>query len=111
MINEQTGLADAGLQAERTTLSWSRTTLAVTAVSGFVARENCQGPTGGIGLFAAGLAVVAAVFASLVTVRREHTLNRCPHRQHSTPRCEVALVGASIVALWLGACPLVLLRV
>lgn len=85
-----------GLQAERTALAWSRTSLAV-LVNGvlLVLKE----PRGGARPLAAGLAVLIAVTIYLVGVRRQRTLARDPLPGRVTARGQVQFVGVAVLVL------------
>jgi hypothetical protein len=88
-----------GLQAERTALAWSRTSLAV-LVNGvlLILKHPGQGD-GPLPAVAAGLAGILALTVYLVGLRRQRTLACQPLPDHITARVEVQLIGAAVLAL------------
>lgn len=99
---------DPGLQAERTTLAWTRTTFAVLAVSGVTALKDCQSHTGPLGFLAAGLAVTVALITWLTSARRQRILSHGKHIRPTELHREAYIVGVSTIALS-GASTLVLM--
>ena len=85
-------------QAERTALSWTRTSLAVLAngVLLVLKEPHRQGP---LLLVAAGLAGLLTLVVFVVGVRRQRTLARRPLPDTVTARVEVQLIGACVLAL------------
>lgn len=88
-----------GLQAERTSLAWSRTSIAVLGNGVLLLLHDIHGHAGPLRLIPAGLAIVVALLTYLVGVRRQHRLRQTPRNQTSPVRREVWLVGMSIVVL------------
>lgn len=92
-------LPDDGLQPERTTLSWHRTSLGVLGNSALLLLRDVDNYAGPLRLLPAGLAAVLAVATYLVGRQRQHQLARRPLPAHLTARWQVRLIGASVVVL------------
>ncbi|MDQ2708099.1 MAG: DUF202 domain-containing protein [Actinomycetota bacterium] len=90
---------DDGLQAERTALSWSRTSLGVLGNGALLLLRDLHDYTGPLRLVPAGLALVVALLTYLVGVRRQRLLMRRPLPQRIAPRREVQVIGASMLIL------------
>jgi uncharacterized membrane protein YidH (DUF202 family) len=88
-----------GLQAERTTLAWTRTSLAVLANGALLLLRDFHGDAGALGLVATCLALVLALSTYLIGVGRHRTLARRPLPARICPRREVYLLGLSVVVL------------
>lgn len=88
-----------GLQAERTALAWSRTSLGV-LVNGvlLILRQPHHYDTP-LRPIAAGLAGIIAVVIYLVGIRRERTLEQRPLPHRVSARTEVQLVGIAVLVL------------
>jgi uncharacterized membrane protein YidH (DUF202 family) len=87
-----------GLQAERTALAWTRTSLAV-LVNGVLLVLKQPRHEGALRPVAALLAGFIAVAIYLVGVRRQRTLARKPLPEHVTARGHVQLVGVAVLVL------------
>jgi uncharacterized membrane protein YidH (DUF202 family) len=88
---------DRGLQAERTALAWTRTSLAIVANGVLLLVKDFPQSGGPLRMSVAGLAAAIAIGAYLVGARRQRVLCRRPLPQRITPRHEVHLVGALIL--------------
>jgi uncharacterized membrane protein YidH (DUF202 family) len=91
--------SEAGLQAERTALAWTRTSLALLANGALLLLSDLRGFPGRLGLVAVGFAVVLALATYLIGLRRQRTLTRRPLPYPLTPRREVYLLGFSVLVL------------
>jgi uncharacterized membrane protein YidH (DUF202 family) len=91
--------SDAGLQAERTGLAWSRTSLAVGANAALLAVRELShvGPT--LGLVPAAMALLLAVATALYGVYRTRVLRGVPLPHPLAASRAVPLLGASVVVL------------
>lgn len=94
-----TGVRDPGLQAERTSLAWARTTFTLLAVAGLSAVRGCQAFTGPVGWLVAGVAVSIALVSWLISTRRQHHLRRCAANAESSVRREAHIVAGATLAL------------
>ena len=88
-----------GLQAERTTLAWTRTSFAFLANGALLMLKDFHGSNGLAALIPAGLAAAVAVSTFLIALQRQRTLARRPLPTRVTPRCPVYLVGVAVVLL------------
>jgi uncharacterized membrane protein YidH (DUF202 family) len=91
--------SDAGLQAERTGLAWSRTSLAVAGNAALLAVREIQhaGPT--LALLPAGLAVAIAVATAAYGRRRTRALRVAPLPSPLAASRAVPLLGWSVGVL------------
>lgn len=92
---------EGGLQAERTTLAWTRTSFAVLGNGVLLVLKQLPHYHGSGPLILAGIAAVVALVAYLIGLQRQRTLERRPLPREITPRREVHLTGGLVLALTL----------
>lgn len=99
----------AGLQAERTDLSWSRTALSC-AVNGalLVMRHHLAGPAI-LETVAGGLAVLLLVLTAVMGARRRRVLETRPLPEALAAPIPIAVLAAGTLALGLATLALILL--
>ena len=85
-----------GTQPERTSLAWTRTSLAVLANGVLLSLRDTRSA---LHLVAAGVAAALALATYLIGVRRQRILAQRPLPNRISPRREVYLTGGAIVAL------------
>lgn len=88
-----------GLQAERTALSWSRTSFGVLGNGALLFLRELHSYPGPFRYVPAALAVAVAVLTFALGVRRQRLLRRRPLPAYLAPRREIRLVGGSIAVL------------
>lgn len=91
--------SDAGLQAERTGLSWSRTSLAVAANAALLAVREIGHASLALALVPASLALVIALATAVYGRRRTARLRHAPLPVPLAPRIAVPVLGWSVVVL------------
>jgi uncharacterized membrane protein YidH (DUF202 family) len=91
--------SDAGLQAERTGLSWSRTSLGVGANAVLLAVRELTHERPGPSLVLAGAAAVLAVVVALYGRRRSARINRAPLPVPLAADRAVPLLGGAVALL------------
>lgn len=90
---------DHGLQAERTTLAWTRTSFAFLANGALLTLKDLHGSDGMAALIPAGLAAVVALITYLIALQRQRALGHRPLPTRITARRLVYLVGAGVLLL------------
>ena len=88
-----------GLQAERTSLAWTRTSLAILANGAVLMLHDIAHHRAGFGLAAAGIAVAVAVLTFIIGVRRQRVLARDPLPDRLTPHTEVVVTTVAVLIL------------
>jgi uncharacterized membrane protein YidH (DUF202 family) len=92
---------ESGLQAERTALAWTRTSLAVLGNGALLVLKQLPHYRSAGPLVLACIAAVVALVTYLIGLRRQRTLVRRPLPHKITPRHELHLVGSLVIALTL----------
>jgi hypothetical protein len=80
-------------------LAWTRTSLAVLANGAILLLRDTHSGAGTLHFVAAGVAAVLAASTYLIGVRRQRLLAQRPLPERISPRREVYLTAASVVAL------------
>ena len=88
-----------GLQAERTTLAWTRTSFALLANGALLTMKNLHSANGLAGLIPALLAATAASCTYLIALQRQRTLEQRPIPAQINPRRQVYIVGMAVLVL------------
>ncbi len=94
-----TSPSDAGLQAERTGLAWSRTSLGVAANAALLAVRELGRASLTPAVAVAVLALIIAGATAIYGRRRSAQLRYSPLPSPLAPRLAVPLLGWSVVAL------------
>jgi len=92
-------LPERGLQAERTILSWSRTSFAFVANGAVLMIKNLHGSVGPAGLIPAILAGAVALGTYAIAFQRQRTLQQHPTPTRINPRRQVYILGIACLAL------------
>jgi uncharacterized membrane protein YidH (DUF202 family) len=93
-----TSRSERDTQPERTSLAWTRTSLAVLANGVLLLLRDTHSA---LQFVAAGSAAVLALSTYLIGLRRQRILARQPLPDRISPRREVYLTGVAIIALTL----------
>jgi uncharacterized membrane protein YidH (DUF202 family) len=88
-----------GLQAERTTLAWTRTSFAFLVNGALLSIKDMHGAKGVAALSAAGVALVAALSSYVISLQRQRTLQQRPIPARITARRQVYIVGVAALLL------------
>jgi uncharacterized membrane protein YidH (DUF202 family) len=93
------GPSHNGLQAERTTFAWTRTSFAFLANGAVLTLKDLHGYNGLGGLMPAGLAAAVALCTYLLAWQRQRTLRRRPLPIRIIARRQVYLVAVAVLLL------------
>ncbi|OSC41887.1 DUF202 domain-containing protein [Mycobacterium decipiens] len=98
-MNQSTAASDRGLQAERTTLAWTRTAFALLVNGVLLTIKDTHGADSPVELIPAGLAAAAASCSYVIALQRQRTLGHRPLPVRITPRRQVYIVGMAVLVL------------
>jgi uncharacterized membrane protein YidH (DUF202 family) len=101
--------SDAGLQAERTGLAWSRTSLAVGANAALLAVRELGHAGPSLALVPAAMALLVSLATAAYGVHRTRVLRNAPLPRPLAATRAVPLLGGSVVVLAVVACAVLLL--
>lgn len=90
---------EGGLQAERTALAWTRTSLALLANGAVLLLRDIRNFPGRLGMAAVGFALLVAVATFAIGRHRQRVLSRRPLPHRLTPRLAVHLLAFSVLVL------------
>jgi uncharacterized membrane protein YidH (DUF202 family) len=99
LTDSTTGARPANDPADRTALSWTRTSFAFLANGALLMIRNLHGPVGPMALIPALLAAAVALCTYLIAVQRQNTLQRHPFPTRITPRPQVYVIGVAMLVL------------
>ena len=91
--------SNSGTQPERTSLAWTRTSLAVLANGFLLLIQHTHRDADQLHFVAASVAALLAVATYLTGVRRQRMLAQRPLPTRISPKREVYLTGGSMIAL------------
>ncbi len=86
-------------QADRTSLSWTRTSFAFLANGALLMVRNLHGSVGPEAFIPAALAGAVALSTYVIAVRRQRTLRREPPPAMLAPRRQVYFIGTAVLVL------------
>lgn len=86
-------------QADRTSLSWTRTSFAFLANGALLMVRNLHGSVGPEAFIPAALAGAVALGTYVIAVRRQRTLRREPPPATLAPRRQVYFIGTAVLVL------------
>ena len=88
-----------GQAADRTALSWTRTSFAFLANGALLMIKNLHGPVGPMQFIPAFLAAAVALGTYVIAWRRQRTLQQHPLPDRITPRRQVYVIGVAMLVL------------
>lgn len=91
--------SDSGRQAERTTLTWTRTSFAFLVNGALLTIKDLHGSAGPAALIPAYLAATVALGTYVIALQRQQTLQLHPIPNRITPRRSVYVIGMAVVVL------------
>lgn len=90
---------EGGLQAERTALAWTRTSLGLLGNGAVLLLRDLRGFPGRLGMAAVAFALLVAVATFAIGRHRQRVLTKHPLPLRLTPRLEVHLLAFSVLVL------------
>lgn len=88
-----------GQAADRTTLSWTRTSFAFLANGALLMTKHIHGPAGLTQLLPALLAAAVALGTYLIALQRQRALQQLPIPTRISPRPSVYVIGMAVLVL------------
>ncbi len=88
-----------GEPADRTALSWTRTSFAFLANGALLMVRNLHDPVGPAGLIPAFLAAAVGLGTYVIALQRQRTLQKQSIPTRITPRRQVHLIGTAVLVL------------
>lgn len=90
---------ESGLQAERTTLAWTRTSFTFLVNGALLTVKNLHGSEGPAALIPAFFAAAVALGTYVISLQRQRTLQLYPAQKRTTPRLPVYVIGIAVMIL------------